>query len=89
MAKQTRYFKATDGTKTVFRASPTKEYQFANMDGQFTALPPRKPGYFLAVEITKAEYDALVAAKMERLKASGRNLRFITPSNSWVSNASL
>jgi hypothetical protein len=93
-----RYFKATDGQITVFRASATRAYASA----WFTTEGNRpigdigfsgKPlplGKYPAVEITKAEYEALQAAKVERVKAAGENLKWATsPQSSWVRNADL
>jgi hypothetical protein len=93
-----RYFKATDGVITVFRASATRVYASA----WFTTEGNRpigdigfsgKPlplGKYPAVEITKAEYEALQAAKLERVKAAGENPKWATsPQSSWVRNAAL
>lgn len=63
-----RYFKSTDGTKTIFRASE-RHYQFGRFtrDIGFCNTPglDRQP----ATEITKAEHDRLVALKAERIRA--------------------
>lgn len=90
----TKYFSATDGTITVFRASETRTYVSATMAGRggigFSGKPAGRQGtteYHPATEITKAEYEALNAIKMARIKAAGRTL--INPGDSWVNNTDL
>jgi len=87
-----KYFSATDGTITVFRASATRTYQSAlklRNGISFSATPAKlMEGAMPAVEITKGEYDALVALKVERLKASGTK-GYTKPGDSWVKNTSL
>jgi hypothetical protein len=84
-----RFFKATDGDVTVFRASDTKVYQSATKD-RWTISFSSKPaglGAMPAVEITKAEYTALVALKQARVQASGgRHSDGGAPGDSWVAN---
>ena len=96
-----RYYKATDGVLTVFRAT-TRVYAsawFTTETGQ-GGLPllRRSPGIgfsphalgtrggnYPAVEITEAEYDTLVAAKIERVKNEGRDPKYFTSlQDSWV-----
>lgn len=91
----TRYFKATDGVVTVFRASKTRIYQsawFTRHDGE--TWPAGESGFsgkaagagggqFPATQIEKAEFDRLVAAKNRRLG----DTRYVSPSDSWVCNA--
>jgi hypothetical protein len=88
-----RYFKATDGDITVFRASDTKVYQSASKTnwGISFSGKPAGLGAMPAVEITKVEYTALVALKQARIKASngGRHDDGGSPSDSWVSNEAL
>jgi hypothetical protein len=100
--KTTRYFKATDGKITVFRASETKAYAFATFKGEKLAEDhawcgqigfSAKAGDHPAVEITKAEYEALVAQKTARInaknearKAEGKRVWSVGPSDSWVQN---
>ena len=54
-----RSFAATDGAKTVFRASATCTHAAATMDVAFSAKAAWV-GYFPAEEITRAEYQTLV-----------------------------
>ena len=89
----TKFFQATDGKITVFRATASgRAYQSAlklRNGISFSATPANlMEGAMPAVEITKGEYDALVALKAERLKASGTK-GYTKPSDSWVFNASL
>lgn len=101
-----RYYKATDGVLTVFRATDGNGYAFAVFCTDCTgALPfpaPRRgqmPIGFSnvsgadrhpAVEITASEYQALQAAKVERVKNSGRDPKYYTaPSDSWVRNKAI
>ena len=95
-----RYFKASDGVFTIFRASDSRVYASAWMtvDGfktrptnmGFSAKPVYRaaegvsglPSALSAVEIDKAEYNALVRAKKARTEDNA-------PSASWVRNADL
>ena len=112
-----RYFKATDGTFTVFRASSSRVYKSAwmridrarerNAEGVwapvgephpvnlgFSARPPYAaargipgaPGAYPAEEITKAEHQALVAAKNARAVADPDACEPSSPRDSWVRN---
>lgn len=89
-----RYFSATDGKITVFRASDSRVYQSATKSGwgiSFSAKPAAL-GAMPAVEITKAEYNALVALKQARVRAGnvgGHHADGGAPSDSWVSNEAL
>lgn len=88
----TRYFKATNGTVTVFRASKTKVYTHgAQIDLWNVAFATAaKPGLWPAEEITKGEYDTLQARKVERVRSSGHPIAWASsPYNSWVNNAAL
>ena len=89
----TRYFKATDGKITAFRASKTRVYQSADLGNENRHLGSRygigfsgKPGPVKAVEIDKAEYDRLVVLKNARL---GKMQYGPSPQDSWVDNAAL
>lgn len=93
-----RYFKATDGTVTIFRASDARVYESAwvqlyptgavHLMG-FSARPARV-GELVVEEIVKSDYDTLVARKNSRLKAIGaRDDAFGEPRNSWVNNEAL
>lgn len=83
----TRYFAATDGKLTYFRASPSRVYR------SMTLYPDRSynpytfhmhaNGSFPVHEITGKEYRALI-----RLKAQ-RDPRATAPSDSWVFNSQL
>ena len=90
-----RYFKATDGIVTVFRASATRAYLFASfnapngvMGGKWEDKPSfsAKAGKFPAEEISKVEYDALVARKNERIGANKPKWAYSQPWNSWIRN---
>ena len=101
-----RYYKATDGVLTVFRATARvcASAWFTTETGQ-GGLPllRRSPGIgfsphalgarggnYPAVEITEAEYDTLVAAKIERVKNEGRDPKyFASLQDSWVHNRAL
>jgi hypothetical protein len=92
-----RYFKATDGVFTVFRATRTRGFVSAEIftksqrvdDFIFSAAST--PNSFPAVEIDKAEYDALGSLKMSRGSLTGiREGRMKDdPYQSWISNKSL
>lgn len=85
------YFKATDGEITIFRATG-RVYKygyigedtigFSNVQGA-----AKRYRYFPAISITKSEYDALQAARVERLKCAGLDpTRHTSPRDSWVLN---
>ena len=89
----TRYFKATDGAITYFRASATRVYQAAypsqyhRQGASFSASAPDFVSAMPAVEITKAEYQTLLAAKAKRQDAVQMNKYWRNqPSESWVAN---
>jgi hypothetical protein len=89
----TKFFQATDGKITAFRATASgRAYQSAQLTGKggigFRSAPA-SAGFYPAVEITKAEFDALQAAKVERLKAEGSRRSFTSPQDSWVRNTAL
>jgi hypothetical protein len=89
---QIRYFKATNGRFTVFRASTTRVYLSAWIqsnaqrvtDYGFSLLSAK--GRVPAEEMTKAEYDALNARKVERIVAAGGDPKHAAPADSWVAN---
>jgi hypothetical protein len=99
---QIRYFKATNGRFTVFRASPTRVYLSAWIqsdakrvtDFGFSMLSAK--GRVPAEEMTKDEYEALVKRKTARIEArkaeivasGGQISRSFgsSPSDSWVAN---
>jgi hypothetical protein len=92
-----RFYKATDGSLTVFRATDTKVYQSATITNWGSEAKPRLNisfsgkaagvGAMPAIEITKAEYDALTSLKLRRMRAMGEAIRYSTsPSHSWVAN---
>ena len=92
----TRYFKATDGKKTVFRASKTRVYASANIDSASFSAKPASAGMAPTIEITKAEYDRLTVLKHARCRIDFAKYseRFIQsrcsdPEQSWVRNAEL
>src|SRR5262245_52597550 len=87
----TRYFKASNGKLTIIRAtSNAAGYTYGTCDGRLGFSNRGGPDKHKAVEITKAEYDALVARKNTRLLAEGRNpRRYTSPQESWVRNAEL
>lgn len=77
-----RYYKATDGGRTYFRSTQSRAYRSLTISPAgtigFSGLEPsqlagrQNSGAYPAVEITKAEYTALVkakAARIERVKA--------------------
>jgi hypothetical protein len=93
----TRYFSATDGTFTVFRATATRTYAAADWlvrDGSYPYCIGFKgragQGTKPAQEITKSEYEALTARKVTRIKAHGGDpRRFNSPQDSWVRNGGI
>lgn len=96
MAK--RFFKATDNTYTVFRATERSyaSASFSRNEGgvwgiSFSSRPPtvRWGQGFPTTEITKAEYDALVALKAARMERQGDSGGYTSPSDSWVRNSEL
>lgn len=74
---QSRYFKATDGERTYFRASSTRVYLSLGFDRggspTFSANPPSKTHPHAVVEIDKVEYNNLVKLKMERVERRNRS----------------
>ena len=86
----TRYFKATDGKITVFRASKTRVYRSARIHGviSFSTGGNPSPGWHPAVEIDQAEYVRLNSIKTKRIAAAAGQ-RFAGPQDSWVENADL
>lgn len=96
-----RYYKATDGQITVYRATESREYHSAQIRKEdryfgFSALPASPAHPYPAVEIDKAEYQSLVAQKVARIEA--RKAEMIAagqrvysgfggaPGDSWVAN---
>jgi hypothetical protein len=102
-----RYYKATDGVLTVFRATTrvfasawfTTEtppgglpypYMLGPRGGIGFSNKPVSPGKYVVVEITAAEFGALQAAKVERIKAMGGDPSHHTShQDSWVHNRCL
>jgi hypothetical protein len=91
-----RYFRATDGVFTVFRHSNSTKLSFRSasmrLGGDGVAeIGFRDKGQYPAVKIDKAEYDALVHAKMiRRSRVEGRISSCDgEPSQSWVRNVDL
>jgi hypothetical protein len=107
-----RYFKASDGTFTVFRASASRVYRGAwmrvdrarqrNAEGVWAPVGEPFPvimgfsaklggpsGMLAAIEITKAEHQALVAAKNARAVADPDACAPDSPRDSWVRNEAL
>jgi hypothetical protein len=102
-----RYFKATDGRFTVYRSSATRVYaaawirpgpERAQAFGFAAKLAPLSP--LPAIEISKPEYQALVARKAERIaayiaaRAAAGNPVYqgydgASPGDSWVFNEAL
>lgn len=80
-----KYYAATDGKRTTFRATAERTYASAGFDPiRFSASPP-KPGMYATREITKSEYDALQARKVERIKSAGRDPDLCnSPQFSWI-----
>ena len=69
-----RYFKATNGRFTVFRASPSRAYTSATIEERAGGYPHFSfswsgNGNIRATEIDAAEYRKLLAAKTARLTA--------------------
>lgn len=87
-----RYFSATDGKTTVFRGTGRPDgFKFASFDADLRNISfhnSPKPGCYPAVEITAAEYKALTAIKLARLKAASWGY-YTSPSDCWVSNSEL
>jgi hypothetical protein len=83
------YTAATDGRKVIFR-SGSRPYAFGvfgpRMIG-FSNTPgsDRHP----AVPLQRTEYTALVELKQARIRATGRNLDYTNPQDSWVMLAEL
>lgn len=89
MANPIRYFSATDGVRTCFRASSTMAYvsgecQEKVWTGQVTYHTrfSKAPGLWPAKEITKAEFNQLMTLKQARTKQTA-------PWASWIMNSSL
>lgn len=80
-----RYFKATDGERTYFRASPSMPYQSLTpiAPGQRWAMHLHARGQFPVVEIDAAEFRTLTLLK--KLRAPGAS----APRHSWIFNAQL
>ena len=99
MAK--RYFKATNGTMTVFRSSATRVYGSARVNPEIGfSGNGRSNAYPLdAVEINKDEYEALVGLKAQRIDRKkdeieaegGKAYRGFgaSPQDSWVLNSAI
>jgi hypothetical protein len=82
-----RYFKATDGQRTYFRASPTRIYQSLSVDPTRPViwgwtLHRHANGRYPAVEITREEYVRLCAIK-------NKDHTYTAPRHSFIDNATL
>jgi hypothetical protein len=92
-----RYFKFTDGTRTIFRGTGMVQgFRYGNLSPRgwiaFSNTVKTSGGYenFPAVEIAKGEFDALVALKKARVEAAGRDNKYdSSPQDMWVFNADL
>lgn len=91
----TRYFKATNGTVTMFRASKTRVYLSAQFRPAISFSGNNRTYPHPVEEINKAEYDRLVKLKNERVKAADasksdkRHTYSVGPQDSWVYNADI
>jgi hypothetical protein len=98
----TRYFKATDGRVTVFRATSRVGYRYARFTTQELTRGPTPigdivfslgttGGGFPAIEIDAVEYQALRAAKIDRQHRDCPGVGGFTksPRASWVRNVDL
>jgi hypothetical protein len=90
-----RYFKATNGRFTIFRASASRVYGSAWIQcsadrvtvSGFSMKPASASVYPLpAIEIDRMEYHRLTALKMARIVTQGGNPKWAVPSDSWVKN---
>jgi hypothetical protein len=96
MATAKSFFKATDGKFTVFRGTASFGFASATIrTGEnhvfYIAFSSKMiPGNFPTVEIGKQEYEALVRAKLARVRAAGGDTSCENgPQCSWVRNADL
>jgi hypothetical protein len=90
-----RYFKATNGRFTIFRATASRVYGSAwiqcdahcvTLSG-FSMKPASASVYPIpAIEIDRAEYERLNERKAARLILAGGNPKWAAPSDSWVRN---
>jgi hypothetical protein len=97
----TRYFKATDGRVTVFRAASRQVYRWVHFRTEDLTLGPapvgeitwsiaRRDGAWAAAEIDAMTYKTLTVLKARRLHADhGDTANTGSPQNSWVRNADL
>jgi hypothetical protein len=90
-----RYFKATNGRFTIFRATASRVYGSAwiqcNADrvtlSGFSMKPASASVYPIpAIEIDRAEFNRLNMLKMSRIMTAGGNPKWAVPSDSWVKN---
>ena len=89
-----RFFKATDGSPTVFRASNTRDYRSASFstreNGDVSISFSAGDGSYPVEEIVRSEYETLVARKNSRIKANGgHHGDGASPRDSWVRKAAL
>jgi hypothetical protein len=92
-----RYFKFTDGTRTVFRGTGMpRGFLFGTLTPRgwisFTngASVPGNASVYRTTEIAKGEFDALVALKKARVEAAGRDNKYdSSPQDAWVFNTAL
>jgi hypothetical protein len=98
----TRYFKATDGRVTVFRAPSRAVYRWAHFRteettygwapfGEISFSFGRRDGAYPTIEIDAAEYTTLRVLKARRIVLNGERAPGVlrSPQNSWVRNAEL
>lgn len=74
-----KYYAATDGKRTTFRATAERTYASAGFDPIRFSAAMSHGDMFPTIELTKAEYDALAAKKAERTAHN-------SPQHSWVTN---
>ncbi len=92
-----RFFKFTDGTRTVFRGTGMpRGFLFGTLTPRgwisFTngASVPGNASVYRTTEIDKAEFNALVALKAKRVADAGLdNNQHSSPQDAWVFNTAL
>lgn len=90
MPRVTRYYSASNGEITVFRASVSRVYhsvEFRRFGWTFRSNPAHIPKSYPAIEISRAQYEILHIAKNTSLREVGKNPRdYATPAESFVPN---
>lgn len=97
-----KYYKATDHTVTVFRATAKRQYQSVCISWGLADRPLRikfsgstvqgmgsPVGYHPVVEIDRDEYQRLAAIRDARLFAGGAKDWTPSPQDAWVCNVEL